>query len=160
MLMIVPVIPGTLWADQQPDVPAPAEEVFTGQLVALWSYLREGRFGIGRLNTNRQLVYIRHGSPMTLKVGAAFYYLAPKDEQMKHWLVLLVGHQVTIRGNPSVEGGRPVILVSSAQPVKPPAHVRGAEPPQASRGPRALQHGSPRSEVEGRSNPRPLGGVN
>ena len=107
------------WAQSLPSVSINEEERgWTGEVVAMWCLLREGAFGIGRLNENRQRNCILRGSPIALKVDRTFYTISPESEDVKNRLATLAGYKVTVRGSVTTLNSRPIILVSYVERAK------------------------------------------
>jgi hypothetical protein len=96
------------------------EQFLTGQVIAVWCHLREGMFGTGKLNNNKQINCIRLGSPIAIKVDKTFYLVSCQDQKLKSKLTTWAGYKVTVRGVITEEDHHPTIKVSHIERTRVP----------------------------------------
>jgi len=103
---------------------ARAEQVLTGEVVALWWYMIEGQTGPLEANSARNV--FRLGSPVAIKVDKTLYLVLNDDRELKNRLISWAGRKVTARGVIGRHEGRPAITLSSIERAK---RSRGSSPP-------------------------------
>lgn len=103
--------------------------MITGEVTAVWCYVREGSFGVGKANATKAKHCIRLGSPIAINTGEQWYLADAGDRlALKYRLTDLAGYQVTVRGTVTDRNGQQVIAVThveratsrSLRPQRPP----------------------------------------
>ena len=119
-LLLVVLGGAPLEARAPSTTPGEEEPTFIGEVVALYCYLRDGRFGRGWDHADTGKACVRRGSPLALKVDDHLYILRvehhhAQQRQLMDWL----GRTVQVSGALTMERGQLYLLVSHAERVQP-----------------------------------------
>ena len=87
------------FASVAPKKTSEPDQIFTGRIVAVWCYLREGSYGIDRQNDNMIRNCILRGSPVAIKTDKDVFLVQGADEEVQNKLMILGGHNVRINGH-------------------------------------------------------------
>ena len=90
----------------------------TGNVVAVFCYLLEGKEGIVWTNREGQRHCIDVGSPIAIQANDRLYIVVNPELAIKRQLTNLVGRRATVRGRLTAQDGRDAILVTQVQRAK------------------------------------------